>query len=279
MMEFGKGEAFRHAGLLERAAAAFRAPLAGSPLKRPLKRAYEAVLDRLAGSRLVARFPHGESVRLAAPFRHVMWNGQEYEAFRREIAPGDFVLDVGANLGAYTLLFGQWVGPTGRVVAFEPAPEPRQGLERHVALNALADRIVVRAEAMSAAKGTARFGGTGPNGHDRLTKTTEGSVEVPTTSIDAFCEETNRLPRFIKVDVEGAELDVLKGARKTIRAAGPGLKLFVEMHPELWPALGTSREAMEAELALQHLRPERLDGSPDIWTIEGVCLRLRPCGS
>jgi len=277
MMEFGKGSAFRHATLLERAAGAFRAPLARSRLKRPMKRAYEAVLDRLAGSRLVARFPHGESVRLAAAFRHVMWNGQEYEAFRREIAPGNLVLDVGANLGAYTLLFGHWVGATGRVVAFEPAPEPRRGLERHVALNGMAGRVVVRAEAVSAAKGTARFGGTGPNGHDRLTDSTEGSFEVTTTSIDAFCEETRTRPHLIKVDVEGAELAVLQGARETIRAAGPGLKLFVEMHPELWPALGTSRDAMTAELAFQRLRPERLDGSPDIWTIEGVSLRLRPC--
>lgn len=278
-MEFGKGEAFRHAGLLERAAAILRGPLARSPLKAPLKLAYERLLDRLGGSRLIARFPHGESVRLAAAFRQVMWNGQEYEAFRRQTSPGDVVLDIGANLGAYTLLFGQWVGATGRVVAFEPAPGPRRGLERHVALNGLADRVEVRAEAMSAARGRARFGGTGPSGHDRLTAGGEGSVEVATTSIDAFCEETGTRPCLIKVDVEGAELDVLKGARTTIRMAGPGLSLFVEMHPDLWPALGTSREAMEAELAVQRLRAERLDGSADIWTIEGVCLRLRPCDS
>jgi hypothetical protein len=74
MMEFGKGETFRRAGWLERAGAAFRRPLANSSLKAPLKRLYEAVLDRAPGDRLVCRFPGGEAVRLAAAFRQVVWN-------------------------------------------------------------------------------------------------------------------------------------------------------------------------------------------------------------
>ncbi len=113
MMEFGTGEAFRHASWFERVAARFRGPLARSPLRAPLKRAYEAVLDRLPGDRLVCHFPHGESVRLAAAFRQVTWNAEEYHAFKSDIAAGDTVLDVGANLGAYAVLFGQWVGPSG----------------------------------------------------------------------------------------------------------------------------------------------------------------------
>jgi FkbM family methyltransferase len=276
-MELGTGEAFRHRSWIERAASALRGPLARSPLKTPLKRAYEAVLDRLPGDRLVCRFPHGESVRLAAEFRQVTWNAEEYGAFKPEVAAGGVVLDVGANLGAYTLLFGQWVGAEGRVFAFEPAPESRRGLERHVALNGLRDRIEVRPEAMAAAPGVARFRAAGPQGDNRIVDSDAGGIEVRTTSVDAFCRGRNLRPDFIKVDVEGAELDVLKGARDTIAAAGPALGLYIEMHPHLWGAFGTSRAEIEQELARQGLRPERLDGSSDVWGIEGVCLRMRRC--
>ncbi len=278
-MEYGTGEAFRNQSWIERAASALRGPLARSPLKAPLKRAYEAVLDRLPGDRLVCRFPLGESVRLAAAFRQVTWNAEEYRAFKHEVAAGGVVLDVGANLGAYTLLFGQWVGAEGRVFAFEPAPEARRGLERHVALNGLRDRIVVRPEAMAAAPGVARFRAAGPLGDNRIVGAGHGGIEVATTSIDAFCRERNLRPGLIKVDVEGAELDVLKGARGTIAAAGPALGLYIEMHPHLWAAFGTSRAEIEQELERQRLRPERLDGSSDVWGIEGVCLRMRRCAS
>jgi FkbM family methyltransferase len=285
-MEFGTGQAFRNQSWIERAASVLRGPLARSPLKAPLKRLYEAVLDRVPGDQLVCRFPQGEAVRLAAAFRQVTWNAEEYGAFKREVAAGGVVLDVGANLGAYTLLFGQWVGVEGRVFAFEPAPEARRGLERHVALNGLGDRIVVRPEAMSAAPGVARFRAAGPQGDNRImprdTRTLEedhGGIDVATTSIDAFCRERNLRPDFIKVDVEGAELDVLKGARDAIAAAGPALGLYIEMHPHLWVAFGTSRAEIEQELERQRLRPERLDGSSDVWGIEGVCLRMRRCAS
>ncbi len=281
-MEFGTGQAFRDASWLERIAALFRGPLAHSPLRGPVKRAYEAVLDRLPGDRLVCHFPQGESVRLAAAFRQVTWNADEYSAFKADIAAGDTVLDVGANLGAYAVLFGQWVGPGGRVFAFEPAPEARRGLERHVALNGLDGRIVVRPEAMAGSLGTVRFRASGPHGDNRIMKIDRDDAEcidVATTSIDAFCRERHLQPRFIKVDVEGAELDVLRGARETIAAAGTSLNLYVEMHPHLWAALGTSRTEIEQELERQRLRPERLDGRPDVWSIEGVCLRMRRCAS
>lgn len=285
-MQFGAGDAFRRRSWVERAASALRGPLERSPLKAPMTRAYEAVLDRLPGDRLVSRFPMGERVRLAAAFRQVTWNAEEYREFKRGVAAGGVVFDVGANLGAYTLLFGQWVGGGGRVFAFEPAPEARRGLERHVALNGLGDRIEVRAEAVAGAPGVARFRAAGPRGDNRIVRPdaatndpTGGGIDVVTTSIDAFCRERDLRPDFIKVDVEGAELDVLQGARGTIAAAGPALELYVEMHPHLWTAFGTSRAGIEQELAHQGLRPERLDGSRDVWGIEGVCLRIRRCAS
>jgi FkbM family methyltransferase len=278
-MEFGTGDAFRSPGWIERVAAILRGPVGRSPLKEPLKRACEAVLDRLPGDRLVSRFPHGESVRLAAAFRQVVWNNEEYAAFRRDIAPGDVVFDIGANLGGYTMLFAQWVGATGRVFAFEPAPDARRGLVRHAALNAVGDRVVVRAEAVSARTGTARFQAAGLQGDNRLVAAATDGIEVETTSVDDFCRARGLRPALIKIDAEGAELDVLKGARETVAAAGRTMALYVELHPHLWPALGYSRADVEAELGLQRLRPERIDGHSDPWAIAGVCVRLRRCES
>jgi FkbM family methyltransferase len=279
-MEFGRGDDFRRPGWLERAGRPFRAPLANSRLKAPLKRMYESALDHFAGGRLVAHLPHGESVRLTAANRQVAWNPEEYEAFRRVVQPGATVLDVGANLGAYTVLLAQWVGASGRVHAFEPAPAARAGLMRHLILNGIRDRVVVHAEALSDRQGSARFRAVGMQGDNRLlgADATDG-IAVTTTSIDEFCTDNGMVPSFIKLDVEGAELLALRGARSTIASAGDALGLFVEMHPQLWPAFGYSRADLESELERQGLRAERLDGQPDPWSLAGVTLRLRRCAS
>jgi FkbM family methyltransferase len=279
-MEFGKGDGFRQYGWMERAARPFRGALTDSRLRAPIKRMYEAVLDSMPGDRLVGHFPHGESVRLAAAYRQVVWNPEEYEAFRRVVAAGTTVLDIGANLGGYTVLLAQWVGPAGRVHAFEPAPGAREGLLRHIRLNDVGDRVEVHAEAMSAGTGRARFRAVGLQGDNRLVAGTgDAGIEVGTTSIDEFCRAHDVRPGFIKMDVEGAELDALRGARATIASAGDALQLYVEMHPHLWDAFGYSRADLQAELDGQHLRVERLDGQPDPWSLAGVCLRLRRCAS
>jgi FkbM family methyltransferase len=280
-MEFGRGESYRNRGRLERAAVAGGRWLGAVGLRGVARRACEALLDRWPGDGLVSTLPGGERVRLAAAHRHLTWNAQEYEAFRRDVRPGDTVLDVGANLGAYSLLFGQWVGVEGHVHAFEPAPAARKGLARHVRLNTLGGRVSIWPEAMSAAEGRGLFISDGARGDNRLSASglaPPDAVEIATTSVDAFCARLRCRPSLIKVDVEGAELDVLRGARETL-AAGPSLALYVEMHPHLWPAFGASREALEAEMAAQGLRAERLDGKPAVWDIEGICLRLRRCAS
>ena len=229
---------------------------------------------------MVCTLPGGERVRLLPALRHVTWNTDEYDAFRRDVRAGDVVFDVGANLGAYTLLFAQWAGPGGRVFAFEPAPEPREGLTKLLDANGVSSRVTVVKAAVSAADGTATFFADGADGASRLVSSPhDGALTVPTVTIDSVCRQEKVAPRLIKIDAEGAELDVLRGARETIAAGGNGLKLYVEMHPQLWPDFETTRAAIEDELSRQRLRAERLDGDPAIWNIEGVCLRLVPCAS
>lgn len=276
MSERGRGASYRQPSLLERAASTI-----GGRMPRRMRRAAEAGYRRLLGvvqdERLIAHLPHGERVRLLPQHRGMTWNRQEYEAFRADVRPGDTVLDVGANIGAYSVLFAVWVGQHGHVVAFEPAPEPYRALQDVLRRNDVADRVTALQQAVSAAEGVGSFAADGVDGANRLSS--RGTVEVRTTSIDAVCRRLALRPGLIKIDAEGAELDVLRGARRTIAAAGPDLRLYVEMHPHLWAQFGASLEALESELAVQGLRAERLDGKPDVWNLEGVCLRVVPCAS
>jgi FkbM family methyltransferase len=272
----GRGEHFRGEGWFERATAR----LSGDRRRRAptlLKRAHEFVLDHLPGDPLVSTLPGGERVRAAARYRQLSWNPEEYRAFRDVVRPGSRVLDVGANVGSYTLLFAMWAGPEGRVFAFEPAPEARQGLRLHVGLNGLADRVEIVPAAVWSTVGSERFhvdGASGANaiaasGHDA----SAGSIDVETTTIDAFCERQRLFPDVIKIDVEGAEVEVLRGARNAL--AIPGLHAFVEFHPAAWASRGITPDAIRDELAAQHLIVEPLDPSLDIWNTEGISVRLR----
>jgi FkbM family methyltransferase len=279
-MQTGRGTQFRHPSAIERLASSAGRLLPPSWRCR-LRERYERTLTTLRPERLVCTLPGGERIRLLPSLRQVTWNTDEYDAFRRDVRPGDVVFDVGANLGAYTMLFAQWAGERGRVFAFEPAPEPFAGLSELLEANQLRSRVTLLQAAVSSREGSASFLAEGVDGSSRIAAPGEARtmLTVPTVTIDAVCARERVVPRLIKIDAEGAELDVLRGARATVAAAGSALKLYVEMHPHLWAGFGVSRADIEAELALQGLRAERLDGDPAIWNIEGVCLRLVPCAS
>src|SRR5437868_1549799 len=117
-MRQGTSSSFRTPSLPERAAAAAGRWLPSS-VRRGLASLYNRLLARTAGD-FVCTLPAGERIRVLPQHRHITWNAEEYAAFRDAVHPGDVVLDVGANLGAYTLLFGIWTGASGRVFAFEP---------------------------------------------------------------------------------------------------------------------------------------------------------------
>jgi len=270
---------FRRKPLVETAGELFqRAPLA--PKTRGwLKDLYHALLMWQTGNRgLASTLPHGEVVRALPKHRHLSWNPAEYEAFRSAVTPGATVVDVGANVGQYSMLFGQWVGPTGAVFAFEPSPAAFEGLVRHIAMNGLESVVTPIDCAVGAEATTARLIVAGTGGESRLAAAFDAdaaTLSVPVTTIDAFCRDRRITPGVIKVDVEGFELAVLRGARETIRRAGPSLALFVEMHPSIWPLVGTSKADMLAELDAQSLEIVPHKTAEDVWGVEGLSVRVR----
>src|SRR5262245_36290767 len=160
---------FRDPGIVERLADSFaRLPL-GPSIRRQLKKIYRVALTIQTGGRgLVRRLPGGEIVRILPNYDFITWNPDEYRAFREIVRPGMVALDVGANVGAYTTLLGRWVGPAGRVFAFEPAPGAFQGLTHHVQLNDLSEKVTPVCAAVGSSSSTAALLSDAATGESRL---------------------------------------------------------------------------------------------------------------
>lgn len=149
----------------------------------------------------------------------------ELDLFRQAVQPGWHVVEAGANIGAHTLILAQQVGPRGRVYAFEPQRVLFQTLCANMALNSLTN-VVCRPEALGAEAGTTYVPWLDYNAENNfggLSLQYRQGEPVPVIALDSL-----QLPRceFLKIDVEGMELEVLRGATETIRRCRP--LLYVE---------------------------------------------------
>ncbi|HYW13846.1 MAG TPA: FkbM family methyltransferase [Longimicrobium sp.] len=272
-IDTAEGHAYRRRSPLEALGAAVARLLPENGARRRLRSLYHAALG--GGQGIAATLPGGETVRVLPEFRYMGWNPVEYAAFRDASKPGGIALDVGANVGAYALLMGGWVRPGGRVYAFEPSAQAFAGLRAHVELNGLADVVHPVRAAVSDREGRAALAAEGHHGTSRLASgADEGTETVETVTIDQFCAREQIVPTIIKIDVEGWELEALRGARETIARGGDALALFVEMHPTAWRERGLPADAVRAELHAQGLRAVPLREVADPWALEGECLRL-----
>jgi FkbM family methyltransferase len=145
--------------------------------------------------------------------------------FCQRLRSGDVVFDIGANAGYYTLMAARLVGPRGKVVACEPDPKMARYLRRHVAANRHRNVSVVES-AVWATSGIARFSRGAGTGTGRVTDS--GELAVRLTTLDELAMEHGAVPTHIKIDVEGAELDVLRGGHATLTRARP--TIFLSTH-------------------------------------------------
>jgi FkbM family methyltransferase len=163
-----------------------------------------------------------------------LYEPEAMQSIRRLVHAGDCCIDVGANLGYYTISLANWVGPSGLVVAFEPFPGNFAILEKNVHLNQL-QNVTLEPSAVSDCNGSLQliygveeqFSAT-PSVAGYAIEGNRESIQVPTRSLDDSITALGRAPDFIKIDVEGAELAVLEGARHTIATVRP--ILLVEIH-------------------------------------------------
>lgn len=159
----------------------------------------------------------------------------ELEFLRSRDIAGRVVFDIGAYRGMYTLFFASRVGARGEVVAFEPHPDNYDRLVTNVALNAF-HNVTAIPVGLAAGPGELTFATSSDPGRTSasadIAATFSGDVRefrVPVTSVDVE-REARQLPApdFVKIDVEGLELDVLQGMQRTLADDGP--ELFIELH-------------------------------------------------
>lgn len=131
------------------------------------------------------------------------------------VQDGDVVLDVGANIGTFSLMAAKLTGETGRVFAFEGNPKTARIIERNARLNNLSN-IYVTASAVGDKNGTVSFSVGAGDDVDHVTNSGSG-ISVPILRLDDFVPlRTVGKIRIINIDVEGHELFVLQGGEQTI---------------------------------------------------------------
>jgi FkbM family methyltransferase len=150
---------------------------------------------------------------------------------------GDTVVDVGAHIGLYTIIASKRVGPTGKVIAIEPDPENLKMLKKNILLNQLSNVEYLECAAYSAKKKLKLFLPEVERGRtifntvmeDRV-KSYDDFIEVESNTLDNILNENNvQRVNYVKIDVEGAELEVLKGTTNLLEA-NKSITLVIEIH-------------------------------------------------
>lgn len=164
--------------------------------------------------------------------------------FQKLIHPGMTVVDLGAHIGLYSLLAANLTGPDGRVYSFEPMPSNYALLLKNITANGYENIIKAVNKAVSDKSGLAFlfFNKRDESSLYAVSRTRGGILIVETITLDDFFEGEG-WPKIdlIKMDIEGAEIAALKGAKQLIER-NPDLKLIVEFAPNLQAAAGVTNE-------------------------------------
>jgi FkbM family methyltransferase len=235
---------------------------------RSVRPAYEFMLDLMYKRNGMPWLINGIEYRISPYQRHRLGNQYDpsvAEFLRARIRSGQTCFDIGANVGVYVLQFANWVGPLGRVVAFEPNPGARSVLEHHVQINGISDRITIVASAVGKNSGTATLYAVGADGMSRLNAPNRAIAEkvrphdVPVISIDDYISQSSITPDILMIDIEGFEIAAIAGAKRLIQERRD-LLIVVEMHPDVWSSADTTRKSTEDLLDELQLTPIPLQG-------------------
>ncbi len=204
---------------------------------------YDFLYSRLKPSGLTVVESDGHQIlvdpRDTAIARHFLlragYEQEEKETFKRIVDPGMVVVDVGANIGDYTLLAARAVGPAGLVYAVEPEPRNFGLLTRNVAANGYSNvRCLNMALAAEAGKLSLHVDPANYGGSSLIASNVPGtsqSVEVETDTLDHILSINlpARPAELIKMDAQGAEAGIMQGALRTLEIAG--ICLIIEFWP------------------------------------------------
>jgi FkbM family methyltransferase len=171
--------------------------------------------------------------------RHLMVHRErevaETETIKRIVKPGMCILEIGANVGYYTILMGKLVGKNGKIYAYEPYPRSVDILTRNVRLNGLADIVEVHNSAVSSENAIKKlYLGKASNVHGLINYKTGDNdadyIEVETEDIREILVSAGRRIDLIRMDIEGHERELFSRLSSDIEAFLPA-QIFFEVHP------------------------------------------------
>ncbi|MBI3615708.1 MAG: FkbM family methyltransferase [Candidatus Omnitrophica bacterium] len=184
-----------------------------------------------------------------------------WERLMAQAREGDVTVDVGAFIGLYTIALAKRVGPSGKVIAFEPNPQTFEELKRHVELNGIDHQVKLIPAAVSNHKGRVLFD-VGKKSEARITE----GVGVKTLWVEMVTLDemfAHSKVDLLKIDVEGHEEKVLEGGKNLLQDPSRCPRaIYVEVHPYAWPALGTTSESLLGFLNRCSYRVSGMDEKP-----------------
>jgi len=181
-----------------------------------------------------------------------VWEEYETRLLCRYLEADDCFLDVGANIGYFTVIAAQRVGPGGQVFAFEPEPRNFSLLQTNLALNGLQQQVHARQAALAAVAGNLDLHLHPNNLGDHQVFASEPTREVVT--VPALCgaeylaKKVSSL-NLVKIDTQGAEFQVVRGLMPLLRNSGRQLRMIVELTPFSLRGAGSTGTALVSLLA------------------------------
>ncbi|MGO4666591.1 FkbM family methyltransferase [Bosea sp. 2RAB26] len=173
------------------------------------------------------------------------WEAKNARLLRTLATPGSVVIDVGANIGYFTILFARWVGPEGLVVAIEPEPANVESLRRRMARHRLNQRVDICEAVASDAIGLAHLAVNASNPADH--RMAAVGLPVKSVTLDSLSDTcAGRRVSLIKIDVQGHEAAVLEGSKKILRQQPA---IFIELDEVLLNVNGSSASSIVDQLA------------------------------
>ena len=166
----------------------------------------------------------------------------ETEIVKKEIKKNDIILDIGANIGYYSLIFAQLTGKSGKVYSFEPDPTNFEILKKNILINNH-ENVILENKAVSNKEGNLKlYLSTENNGMHRIypSKWCKDSIDINSIKIDNYFKNKQKID-FIKLDIEGAEYDALLGMESIIQD-NENIVIFIEFVPASLEEHGTNPE-------------------------------------
>lgn len=191
---------------------------------------------------------NGHTLRLPTRFYRFFPDNYEKDNFKfvfDQVKPGDTVLDCGAHIGLFAVIASQATGSHGKVYAFEPSPTTNKLLQKSIAINKAGGIITPFQNAIGGEVGTTTFfvsDGQADNSNSLVQYKEDRplhGISINVITIDSFVQQQKlHKVNFIKIDVEGAEYDALKGCAVTLATYKPACILAI--HPDAVKAKGDS---------------------------------------